>query len=261
MHKVVLPNGLEIAELNAHETKFLYDEIFVQEVYTRYGLMVPPGATVLDIGANIGMFSLYAALKYEAVNLLCFEPAPHCVELLRFNIARLGASARVFATALGAEIGEVDLSYYPHYSILSGIFADERQDLEVLRAGARTQYESKYHHPPSERELELLVGSRLQDRQTVRCPMTTLSRVLADEAVDDVALAKIDVERAEHAILAGISEAHWPKIAQFVIEVHDQGEREHELMATMLERRGYRTRIFAEPALRNSGIYVVVARR
>ena len=105
------------------------------------------------------------------------------------------------------------------------------------------------------------VGSKLEGRQNFRCPVTTLSHVLKSEKIGHVALAKIDVERAENAILAGIDKADWAKIDQLVIEVHDQGHREHEVMAAMLKGHGYKTGIFTEPNLKNSDIYVVVARR
>ncbi|WP_338699191.1 MULTISPECIES: FkbM family methyltransferase [unclassified Bradyrhizobium] len=256
-----LANGLEIAEINGDETKFLYDEIFVQEVYAAYDLRVPADGIVLDVGANIGMFSLYALQKFPGIRIYCFEPAPHCLERLRINTAPFGEAVRIFPTALGDTEGEVEFSYYPHYSIISGMFANEQQDLMVLRAGAATQYRERYGTRPSERELDLLVGSKLKGKQTFRCPITTLSRIMAAEGIGHVSLAKIDVERAENAILAGIDDADWPKIDQLVVEVHDQGNREHELMIDMLNRRGYQTSLFTEPTLKNSDIYVALAKR
>ncbi|MBC7489763.1 MAG: FkbM family methyltransferase [Glaciimonas sp.] len=256
-----MPNGMRVAEINNHETVFLYDEIFIQEVYSSYGLKLNSGSCVLDIGANIGMFSLYAAQKFEKVRILCFEPAPHCLDRLRINLESLGDSVKIFPTALGDTVGEVEFSYYPGYSILSGMFADEEQDLAVLRAGAQTQYIKKYAVAPSGRELEILVGSKLNGRQKFLCPITTLSHIIASECIEHIDLAKIDVERAENAILQGILEEDWPKIDQLVIEVHDQGKREHEVMASMLKDRGYLTDIFVEPTMENSSIYVVVARR
>lgn len=258
---VTLPNGMELAELNPHETKFLYDEIFVQEVYAAYDLQVPAGGLVLDIGANIGMFAYYVAGKFTGSRIWCFEPAPHCLEKLRLNAARLGDACRIFPIALGDSEGEVEFGYYPHYSIISGMFADEEQDMAVLRAGARTQYQQKYRREPDERELDLLVGSKLQGKQTIRCPMRRLSSILAEEKVERVALAKIDVERAENIILAGIGAPDWARIDQLVVEVHDQGAREHEAMADKLKALGYRTEMFVEPTLKNSDIYVLVAKR
>jgi polyketide synthase PksN len=259
--KVQLANGLEIAEVNPYETSFLYEEIFVQEVYASYGVYVPPEGIVLDIGANIGMFSLYIAGKFPGARVFCFEPAPHCLERLRINLAPLGDGARIFATALGDSTGEIEFSFYPRYSIMSGMFADKQQDIEVLKAGARTQYERRYGSAPDDRMLQHLVNSRLDDQQVFRCPITTVSRIIADEKLNRIALMKIDVERAENAVLAGIGDADWPRIDQLVVEVHDQGAREHELVVNMLNQRGYKTNLFAEPELVNSNIYVVVGKR
>jgi hypothetical protein len=78
MAHVTLPNGIPVVEINAYETKFLYDEIFVQQVYGSHGISVPPGGVILDIGANIGIFALYGMMKFPGAKIYCFEPAPHC---------------------------------------------------------------------------------------------------------------------------------------------------------------------------------------
>ncbi len=72
---------------------------------------------------------------------------------------------------------------------------------------------------------------------------------------------KIDVECAENIVLAGIKEEHWPLIQQLVVEVHDQGAREHETMRDMLKGRGYQVELLAESGLKNSGIFEIIARR
>jgi FkbM family methyltransferase len=261
MTKVQLPNGLAIAEINPHETRFLYDEIFVQEVYARYGVTIAADDVLFDVGANIGMFSLYMASKYEGVRLFCFEPAPHCLERLKVNLDHLGDNARIFPTALGETTGEAEFSYYPSYSILSGLCANEAEDIELLKAGARVEYEQRYRAAPDERVLGVMAASWIKGRETFRCPITTVSSIIASENISRIALLKIDVERAEAAVLAGITEQDWPRVDQLVVEVHDQGGREHEQMAAMLTRRGYETSIFVEPTLVNSNIYVVVAKR
>ena len=56
--RYVLPNGLEIVHLNRYETDYLYQEIFEDQCYLRHGIRLRDGATVVDIGANIGLFSL-----------------------------------------------------------------------------------------------------------------------------------------------------------------------------------------------------------
>lgn len=58
------------------EARFIYDEIYTQRLYTQAGVTLQPGIqalclvviavvhvgmTVLDVGANIGLFTLFAA--------------------------------------------------------------------------------------------------------------------------------------------------------------------------------------------------------
>jgi len=64
----------------------------------------------------------------------------------------------------------------------------------------------------------------------VPVPLTTLSALLASERASgrlpadaDVALLKIDVERAELAVLRGVSAADWPRVRSVAMEVHDAG--------------------------------------
>ncbi|WP_046880112.1 hypothetical protein, partial [Pseudomonas aeruginosa] len=61
--EVDLPSGHRVAGLNLNETEYVYQEIFVDEVYSRDGIVLPPDAVVLDVGANIGLFSLYIASR------------------------------------------------------------------------------------------------------------------------------------------------------------------------------------------------------
>ncbi len=55
-----LPNGLNIRYVSRKDVAFLYREIYEEQNYLR-GLCLKQGNTVLDIGANIGLFGLRAA--------------------------------------------------------------------------------------------------------------------------------------------------------------------------------------------------------
>lgn len=56
-----LPNGLRVRYASKLDVPFLYQEVWERRCYLRHGLTLPPGGTVLDVGANIGLFSLFAA--------------------------------------------------------------------------------------------------------------------------------------------------------------------------------------------------------
>ena len=57
----LLPSGLTIHAVSTLDIDFLYREIFEQQIYEQHGISIAEGSTVLDCGANIGLFSVYAA--------------------------------------------------------------------------------------------------------------------------------------------------------------------------------------------------------
>ena len=72
-----LPNGARMRFVSKPDVQFLYDEIFADECYAKHGLEIRPGATVIDVGGNIGMFALYAAEKAGAEGrVFALEPIP-----------------------------------------------------------------------------------------------------------------------------------------------------------------------------------------
>ena len=56
-----LPNGLKAAYISRNDLFFLYHEIYEQQSYLQHGIHLQPGDTVLDVGANVGLFSLFAS--------------------------------------------------------------------------------------------------------------------------------------------------------------------------------------------------------
>lgn len=77
--------------------------------------LVPPGAVVADIGANIGNHTLYFALLCGAARVLAFEPMRVASGILRRNLALNGVEDRVTVhdVALGRESGTASLLRYP----------------------------------------------------------------------------------------------------------------------------------------------------
>lgn len=70
-----------------------------------------PGMTVLDLGANIGYFSVIAAgLVGESGQVHAFEPMPQNIIRLRKNLAPFHWSA-VYPSAVGNVTGEVSIHY------------------------------------------------------------------------------------------------------------------------------------------------------
>jgi FkbM family methyltransferase len=251
-----LPDGSVVFHLNRSETEFLYQEIATEGAYLRHGVHLAEGAVVFDVGANIGLFSLWAARRLRRGTFYAFEPIPPVFEVLCLNAELYGLDARLFPVGLAAEAGTAELVYYPHASVLSGRHAEALEERETVRAFL--QDEGGGADLPSGR-LEELLEERLRGERVV-CPLKTVSQVIREEGVERVDLLKVDVEKSELEVLEGVEDGHWPRIRQVVVEVHDVDGR-LERVQSLLERQGFQIAVDQDRALARTRLYNVFAVR
>ena len=69
--------------------------------------------------------------------------------------------------------------------------------------------------------LDVVLRFLLGRQETYSCPLVTVSDVIDSHDLERVGLLKVDVERAELAVLRGIRPEHWRRIRQVVMEGHD----------------------------------------
>src|ERR1019366_45957 len=91
-----LPNGLEVAHLNRHETEYVYGEIFDDDCYLRHGIELAGTPNVIDIGANIGLFSLFVRGRCPGASVYAFEPSPVAYRALKANCEAYGPGLHPF---------------------------------------------------------------------------------------------------------------------------------------------------------------------
>jgi FkbM family methyltransferase len=74
------------------------------------------GDTFIDVGANCGIFTAFAAKKVgPAGRVIAIEPMPQMLERLRHNVAINGfTNVAIFATAVGETPGVATLHIHPH---------------------------------------------------------------------------------------------------------------------------------------------------
>jgi tyrocidine synthetase-3 len=255
--RYVWPNGMSLFYLNRGESDFMYREIFQENSYFRHGITLNPGACVFDLGANIGVFSMFVNRVCRDAEIYAFEPIPPVFEVLSLNMLLYGAGVKVFNHGISDQEGEVDLTYYPHATILSGEFADREQEAEAVRAFISSRAVGTKEEDIGDSQVSELLDNRLESSQ-FKCRMKTLSRVMAENRIDRIDLLKIDVEKAELNVLRGINEADWSKIFQIVIEVHDVDGR-LEAIKDLLLAHGYRVTVDQDRELENTNLYNLYA--
>lgn len=227
---------------------FQIAETVNQRVYLRHGVAIGPGATVLDVGANVGVAAAFFAAEGAAA-VHSFEPVRPLYELLRENIAELpGCTAHPYG--LGAAPERARITYYRGASPMSGLHADPERDREFVRRRILA-----LGLEPRDRELDERFVPEVLD-----CELRPLRDVLPELSLRRVDLLKIDVERAELDVLRGLDDEGWEAIAQLSCEVHDEDGR----LATVvgeLERRGFRVAADQDEVMRGTEVHMVYATR
>ena len=209
------------------------------------------------------MFSLFASLACRRPRILAFEPSPTVANLLRANAVLHDLDLKVFECGLADRNGEAAFTYYQNFSVVSGFEADETEDAAFLRDAIQSSLARDGGLAVDQKvatELSAhLVNQRLAREQLVR-PVRRLSDVLRTEAVETIDLLKIDVEKSELALIAGIDDADWSKVQQIVMEIHDRGDAIAASVAR-LERHGFDVVVEEEQDLRSTGVWNLFAIR
>lgn len=102
--------------------------------------LVTPGATVIDVGANTGLFTLLASRRDDGVTVHAIEPIPRVFDLLTSNVSHNSAANVVcHRLALSDREGTVAM-YVPREDlpIMASMLPKWRADSEAIEVRART---------------------------------------------------------------------------------------------------------------------------
>jgi FkbM family methyltransferase len=135
--------------------------------------LLQPHMTFVDVGANVGVFSIPAAKRLRDGKVFAFEPSSWTYERLLRNI-RLNGLTNIHATqsALGDQVGEASLQ----------INVTGKDGLNTLGSATHVDCE--------------IIGREL-------VPITTLDHFVSQNSASRVDVMKIDVEGAELFVLRG----------------------------------------------------------
>jgi FkbM family methyltransferase len=181
--------------------------------------------TIVDVGANIGMATLWFAQRAKDATILAIEPAPAALSLLRSNLAAAGLLDRVdvLPVALGSTSGTGQL----HVS-----------DSSVQTA---------VRFPTSP------IGD-------YSIPVVTLAQAIAERRIGSIDLLKLDCEGAEFAILESADGSTLARIGTIVGEYHEFANNHAEDLKICLERQGFDVELRPHPRESALGIFVARSR-
>jgi FkbM family methyltransferase len=141
----------------------LYDLSFSRHV----SAVARKGGVLIDVGANLGYFSLLWAAARPDNHVVAFEPSPRNIELLKANVFRNGFADRIDirTQAVGSASGEMEFDTGP----------EEQTGWGGL--------------------------SLKKTQQSIRVPVVRLDEALTE--TDEIAMLKIDIEGADTWAILG----------------------------------------------------------
>ncbi|KAB8141727.1 FkbM family methyltransferase [Chloroflexia bacterium SDU3-3] len=264
--RLSLPNGMAVVHANYREAFIQYHEFFSPtKPALRYGVTLGAGDVVVDIGANIGMFTLMAQLS--GAHVYAVEPAPTTCDLLRINTLLYAQQGQVtvIEAGVGARDGVGMFSYNKWSPSRSGFYHDLRDQQQYVMDSQDRMAQMRQRLPSGaafERELidgyadELSRSGALFEQSEVQ--LMTLRSLLRRNQIARVDLLKVDVEGMEFDILSALPDEDWLRIQQAVVEVHSPALLDPCL--ALLRDHGLATKVEAIEAF-GDGSYQIYARR
>ena len=204
-----LPNGIKVVTHSMRETLYFYEEIFQRNIYLRRGIELQEGAVIMDVGANVGLFTLHIARQLENCTVIPIEPALETFDVMQQNLRmhiHQGVTVHPVNTAIGSAEGKTRLVYYPHCPGNSTTRPDEKETQKACM--------------PAKDVAELF-----SEPQELLCEVQTVSGLMRRFNLRRIDLLKIDVEGDELSVLGGIDAQDWDRVHQVAMEVHAVGRR------------------------------------
>lgn len=198
-----LRNGIKF------KVKDFEDASTIKEAFALNDYKIQPSLhklIIIDIGANIGSFSILAAFKVPNATIYSYEPGEIAFGQLQENIRMNGMEKRIipFKLAVYKSIGEVKLYNFGKTS-LSSIYS----------------------------------GSKERNFETVRT--ITLENIFLDNKIRVCDFLKIDCEGAEYDILANCPSYILKRVKQISLEFHEMNSKQnHHDLINILKDNGFK---------------------
>jgi len=248
---------LIIAAPSPSEARHLWREAFDERAYAPPVLLYEKGSTIIDVGANVGIFSRFALAETGGCRIVAIEPAAELFECLKRNLA---VDSQVASLQLGCGARDAEAAtfwYFPQVPAMSSFEPDAVKDRALL--GELFASDPVWAAAGDNVQQALFLESAFT-AQEQSCVVRRLSTLIRQMDLAQIDLLKIDVQRGEAAVLAGIDAEHWDRIHQVVVELQDADGAAARTKA-LLESQGFDVDIATIPLHRGTDVRFVYAIR
>ena len=202
---IALTNGLKFVLRARTMDKSVLKEVWISSIYNKHNIDVEQGDTVVDIGAHIGLFSVYASSISETGKVYAFEPfVNNFKQLKEHKEINHQDNLSIYNIAISDKAGTATLNLSPDnntggHSLHLKTHSDNKVEVETM----------------------------------------SLTSFCAQENIDKIDYLKLDCEGAEFTILQA-DESILNRVRKIVMECHPYEENTVDAMIELLGRNGFK---------------------
>ena len=243
-----MTNKIKELKFNQETVQFFYrgdddmsviEEFFVDKMYrSTESLIQKTNNPILDIGAHIGCFSVYARKLNSVSPIIAIEPEPnnfellkenlkinHCKDVITKQVALVSQSHPERIRRLGEE---VEGSFTPRdlSTSFTPIVVHSAQD-DVKKT---TLYLNKDSHNHS---------TFYETKESISVSALNLEELIKKNKLEKIGILKIDIEGEEFSVIKNIKPDTWKLIENIILEYHDFRGNDHNDLENIIHSKGF----------------------
>jgi len=204
-----LRNSFEIAvdlKMLPPFKEIFFDKVYLNEITQKY--MTSQSPVIVDIGANVGFFSLFMLSRFPEARVIAFEPMP-------FNFKVLEEYKRRYPQF---DLTAVNMAVY------------DKEGSIVLNASSLDSFTTMS---------SVMAGGKRTE--TIEVKAAAFSSIFADYKLSSIDFLKLDCEGSEYAILYSALEDLLERVKIMGIETHPGAKKNENLdsLSHFLTQRGF----------------------
>ncbi|MBI3765262.1 MAG: FkbM family methyltransferase [Ignavibacteriales bacterium] len=186
--RIVLRSGLRLESPASEQLLPLFEEIWLDRCYVPCECTITSGETIVDVGAHVGVFTVWAATQYHDSTIVSLEPSPQMFGCLKENVAQNRLSnVELMQAACG-----------------------DHERMATLNSRGPESWNTLYGRDA--------LGSSFTPLATIR--VVSLKDVFGQYKIHSCSLLKLDCEGAEYEILFNTPPEILCRIRRISLEYH-----------------------------------------
>jgi FkbM family methyltransferase len=190
-----------------------YNEFFVDDIYRNFN--INDLDTVIDIGANVGLFAKYMYSK-GSKKVILVEANPNLESNIKNMLDDDYNRSSVYLSPIFSEKKKVTFNYSSSNSAIGSIAFNSSMGVD-------------YDSLTNQMELETI----------------TLDEIIEKENLERISLLKCDIEGGEYDLIPSLTDKQMSMIDKFMIEIHSNNNNQIQPILDKLESHGFRYRIYS----------------